>query len=42
MFTKCIPHSDKLFNTFYVKNKKNYGSYILYTKCIQKLVEMSQ
>ena len=40
MYTKCIPHFDKLLYTFNIQNQKNYGSLILYTKCMQKFVKM--
>ena len=40
MYTKCIPHSDKLLHIFCLQNQKNYASKILHTKCIQKFVEV--
>ena len=40
MYTKCITYFNKLLYTFCTQHQKNYTSKILYTKCIQKFVDM--
>ena len=40
LYTKCIPHFDRLLYTFCMQNLAAIVLLILYTKCIQKLVEM--
>ena len=40
MYTKCIPHFDKLLYTLCIQNLTAIVRIILYTKCILKFVEM--
>ena len=40
MYTKYIPHFDKLLLTFCIQNLAAAVLLILYTKCIQKFAEM--
>ena len=40
LYTKCIPHFDKLLYTKCIQNLADIVLLILYTKWIQKLVEM--
>ena len=41
MYTKCIPHFDKLLFNFVYKIKRTIAAkFCSYTKCIQKFVEM--
>ena len=40
LYTKCIPHFDKLLYTFCIQNLAGIVLLILSTKCIQKLVEI--
>ena len=40
MYTKCIPHFDKLLYAFCIQILVGIVLLILYTKCIQKFVEI--
>ena len=40
MYTKCIPHFNKLLYTFCIQNLAGIVLLILYTECIQRFVEM--
>ena len=40
MYTKCIPHFDKLLYKFCIQNSAAIVLSILYTKCLQKSVEI--
>ena len=40
MYTKCIPHFDKLLCTFCLQNLAAIVVLVLYTKCIQIFVKM--
>ena len=41
MHAKCIPHFDKLLYTFCIATQlKEIWQLLLYTKCIQKFVEI--
>ena len=40
LYTKCIPHFDKLLSTFCIQNLAGIVLLTLYTKCLQKFVEM--
>ena len=40
MYTKCIPHFDKLLYTLCIQNLAVIVLLTLYTKCLQKFVEM--
>ena len=40
LYTKCIPHFDKLRFTFCLQNLAGIVLLILYTKCIQTFVQM--